>query len=314
MAVNNVNNSSGAVWNDRVAVGRLEKVDFTNALKPAKLDKFELNLPTTETIYERKEFVTNETMSEDCAFCYTYMERKLTFADGKGGNLTIISGKSDGVWQLNMKGSERTFGKSGVNMTEIGNAVEETWERRERSVEQCTISGSLPGAVTVNGSKVGGALGFAVQSTLYKYSSASATKGTVTYKNGAAGNYRETASSSRELYNKCAVFLAEAFGENSSELVLGEDTYNELFGKLGGDEKTFTVNMAQRREKLDKQLNRLKEFMDKHLSAVRRKDPDNKSLRTFADTYLKLSTYDISDLTSLVEKIFAAEKSVNAEK
>ncbi len=314
MAVNSVKNGSGAVWNDRMAVGRLEKVDFTNSLKPANLDKFELNLPTTETIYQRKEFITNETMSEDCAFCYTYMERKLTFADGKGGNLTILSGKSDGVWLVNMKGSERTFGKSGVNMTEIGNAVEETWERRERSVEQCTISGGLLGAVAGNGGTVGGAFGFAAQSTVYKYSSASVTKGTVAYKNGAAGNYRETASSSCEIYNKCAVFLAEAFGEKSSELVLGESDYNELFGKLGGDEKTFTVNMAQRREKLDKQLNRLKEFMEKNLSAVRRKDPDNKSLRTFADTYLKLSKYDLSDLTSLVERMFAAEKSVNTEK
>ncbi|MDE6763834.1 MAG: hypothetical protein K2J73_09160 [Oscillospiraceae bacterium] len=183
MGINSVNNNySPVVWNSSNVTGRGEKIDFSNTPKPANADKFVLNLPANETIYQRKEFVTDESMGEDCAFCYTYMERTLAY-----GTLTVSSSISDGYFVINKDG--QTFGKSGADMNNIEHAVEETLERKDRALEKTTLSGSLSGAVTVNGHTVGGALGFAVQNTTYKYSSESVTKGTIAYKNGGAGIY-----------------------------------------------------------------------------------------------------------------------------
>lgn len=307
MGINSVNNGTGVVWNSNTTQNKSEMVDVVNNAKPANTDKLVLNLPKSETVYKRQEFVTDERMGEGCAFCYTYMERTLTFAGGKNGTLTFTGGSSGGYFIINADKSQQTFGKSGVKMNDIGHAVEETWERRDRAWEQSTMSGGLSLGIAGDGQAVGGSIGYAGQSTKYKYSSVSETKGTLAFKNGGVGSYRETAFSSREIYNKCAVFLAKAFGENSSDLVLNDRDFNELFGKPDGDEKTFSENAAKKRENLDTQLNRLKMFMEKNISAVRRKNPGCRSLQSFADTYLKLTAYNYSDVTSIVEKMFAAE-------
>lgn len=307
MRVNNINTDSQAVYSFSSADRKIETVDFSTAKNFANADKFVLNLPTSETVYKRTEFVTDERMGEGCAYCYTYMERTLTFESEKYGISTMSHSSSGGYFAINLDTYTQTFGKSGSDMNNIEHAVEETWERKDRTLEQSTISGSLSGTITGNNQTVGGSLGFAVQNTTYKYSSASTTRGTIAYKNGGLGNYREIATSSREIYNKCAVFLAEAFGEKSSALVLNDKDFEELFGIPDGDEKTLSKNTAQKRENLGKQLSKLKEFMENNLAAVQKKAPDCGSLKTFEDTYLKLGTYKYSDITSLVEKILSAE-------
>lgn len=307
MGVNNINNGSPVVWSSLNSPRKEKMVDFTNSAKPKNYDKMELNLPVSEAIRTRKEFVTDERMAEGCAFCYTYMERTLTFEDGKGGYSTLTTGSRDGYFIINMDKTEQTFGKSRVNMNDIDHAVEETLEYKARSSEQAAISGGLSGLITESGRTVGGSVGFAAQSKAYKYSSVSETKGTVAFKNGDAGNYRETAASTREIYNKCAVFLAEAFGKKSSDLVLSDSTFNTLFGKLSGDKNTFSANAAQKHENLDMQLHKLREFMKKNLAAVREVAPDCGSLQVFEDTCLKLGAYKYPDITSLVEKMFAAK-------
>lgn len=307
MKVNNANINQGAFWNGEPVARRGEKVEFTSE-RPANADKFVLNLPTSEVVYKRQEFVTDESMGEGCAFCYTFMERTLLFE--KGGITFMSGGSRDGYFVLNADKDDRTFGSSGAGLNDIGHAVEETWERIERSLEQTTVSGSLSGSVTSNGQTAGGFVGFAAQSTSYKYSSVRATKGTVAYKNGGIGAYLENAVSSREIYNKCAVFLAGAFGEKSSDLVLSEKAFNELFGK-SEEEKAFPQKSEQRSENLENQLDRLKEFMERNLSAVRKKDPDCGSLKTFEDVYSKLAACKYSDIASLAEKIFAAGTDTN---
>lgn len=303
MRVNNANINSQAIWSSNTAASKTEKVEFSTAERFANADRFVLNLPNSETVSQRTEFVTDESMGEGCAFCYTYMERTLNFESEKY-RISAVSSSSGGYFAINFDTNARTFGKSGADMNNIEHAVEETLERKDRSLEQSIISGSLSGAVTVNGQTVGGSLEFAEKNTVYKYSSAGTTNGTVSYKNGGIGNYRETAMSSREIYNKCAVFLAKAFGETRSDLILSEKAFNELFGKPDGDEKNVSDNEAQKRENLVKQLSSLKEFMEKNLAAIQEKYPDCGSLKTFADTYLKLGTYKYSDITSLAEKMF----------
>ncbi|MBD5146897.1 MAG: hypothetical protein HDT21_13470 [Ruminococcus sp.] len=314
MRVNNINADSHAIWNSNTAAVKTETVDFSNAKKLANADRFVLNLPASESVYKRTEFVTDERMGEGCAYCYTYMERTLTFESEKYVTSTVSSSSTGGYFVINLDKNAQTFGKSGADMNNIEHAVEETWERKDRALEQSTVSGSLSGTITGNDQTVGGSLGFAVQNTTYKYSSAGTTKGTVAYKNGGVGNYREIAVSSREIYNKCAVFLAEAFGGKSSDLVLSDKAFNELFGELNGDEKTFSENAAHKLENLSKQLNSLKEFMEKNLTAVKQKNPDCGSLKTFADTYLKLGSYKYSDVTSLVEKMLAAGNTAGTKK
>lgn len=310
MRINSVNTDSHAIWNSSTAAVKTEKVEFSKAEKFANADRFVLNLPASEAVCKRTEFVTDERMGEGCAFCYTYMERTLSFGNGEYGISTVSCSSSGGYFAINFDKDARTFGKSGADMNDIEHAVEETREHINRTLEQSTISGSLSGAVTGNGQTVGGSLGFAVRNTSYKYSSAGTTQGAVAYKNGGTGNYRGVSMSSREIYNKCAVFLAEAFGEKNSDLILSDRAFNELFGKpdsSNGDEKASSKDAAQKHENLGKQISKLREFMEKNLAAVRQKSPDCGSLKTFADTYLKLGTYKYSDITSLVEKMFSAE-------
>jgi len=308
MVINNANIGSDMVWNKNTAAVKAETVGISNAAKPANIDRFVLNLPTSETIYNRKEFVTDERMGEGCAFCYTYMERTLTFESEKYGISTISSREEGGYFVINLDKSSQTFGKSGADMSNIEHAVEETLEHRNRSFEQSTVYGGLSGKITVNDKTIGGALGFAAQTSIYKYLSASETKGTVSYKNGGIGSYSEKSVSSREIYNKCAVFLAKAFGEKNSDLTLSERAFSELFGKPNGDEKTLSEVAAQKREKLGEQLDRLKQFMEKNLADVRKKDPECGSLKAFADAYLELGKYRYSDITSFVEKMFASDR------
>lgn len=306
MGVNNVNNGSGVVWNSNFTRTKAEKAKVSNIAKPANTDKLVLNLPVNETVYNRQEFVSDERMGEGCAFCYTYMERTLTFASGKCGALTLKSSDASGYFVINADKTKQTFGKSGADMNDIEHAVEETWERRDRAWKQSTVSGGLSVGIAGDNQTIGGAIGFTKQNTMYKYSSASETKGTLAFKNGGVENYRETAFSSREIYNKCAAFLAKAFGENSSDLVLSDREFISLFRKPGGNDKMSSENAVQKRENPDKQLNRLKTFMEKNLSAVREKNSDCRSLQVFTDTYTKLAAYNYSDVTSIVEKMFAA--------
>lgn len=310
MGVNNVNNGFGVVWNSNFTRTKAEKAEVSNIAKPANTDKPVLNLPINETVYNRQEFVSDQQMGEGCAFCYTYMERTLTFASGKCGALTFKSSGGDGYFVINADKTKQTFGKSGADMNDIEHAVEETWERRDRALKQSTVSGGLSAGISGDNQTFGVSIGFAEQSTMYKYSNVSKTKGTLAFKNGGVGNYRETAFSSREIYNKCAAFLAKAFGENSSDLVLNDREFISLFGKPGGDEKTSSENAAKKHEDFDEQLNRLKTFMEKNLSAVREKNPDCRSLQVFTDTYTKLAAYNYSDVTSIVEKMFAAENAI----
>jgi len=217
MGVNGVNNGSGVVWNSDTTRTTAEKTEVLNNAKPANTDKLVLNLPTSETVYKRQELVTDERMGRGCAFCYTYTERTLTFADEKYGALTFTGGCSDGYFVINADKTKQTFGKSGAEMNDIGHAVEETWERRNRAWEQSTESGGLSLGISEDDQTASGSIGFAQQSTTYKYSSVSETKGMLAFKNGGVGSYRETSLSSLEIYIKCAAFLAKACGENSSD-------------------------------------------------------------------------------------------------
>ena len=268
---------------------RAEETVIPKAPERLNKDKFVLNLPAVETIYKRQEFSTDERMAEGCAYCCTYMERVLNFGSGA----KIISSSYDGYFVINTDRDQRTFGKSGADMDDISHAVEETWELRTRSLEQTTLSGSLSGSVTKNGRTFGGSLGFEMQSTVYRYLSVSETKGMVSYKDGSIGAYREKEISYQEIYDMCAKFLAEAFGEKSADML------------PDGDEKNSPKNPEQKRGVPESQLGKLREFIEKNLSAVRKKDPDCKSLKIFEDTYSKLKAYDFTDIASLVEKMFA---------
>ncbi len=212
MGINSVNNGSGVVWNSNTTQIKGEKVEAANYAKPANTDKLVLNLPKSETVYKRQEFVTDERMGEGCAFCYTYMERTLTFAGEKYGALTL---KSDGgYFIINADKTKQTFGKSGSEMKDIGHAVEETWERRDRALEQSTVSGGIAGD--------GGSVGFVGQSTTYRYSSVSETKGTLAFKNGETGSYRGTAFKLTAYnYSDIASIVEKIFAAENTQASLG---------------------------------------------------------------------------------------------
>lgn len=307
MGVNNVNNNSSAViWSSENSVGRGEKINFSNASRPANADRFVLNLPISETVYKRQEFVTDEKMGEDCAYCYTYMERTLDF-----GGFTVSDRSSGGHFVINMDGQK--FGKSDEDMNNIDRAVEETREHINRTLEQSLLNVGLSGSVTANGQTAGGSLEFALRNTVYRYSSVSETKDAVSYKDGGKGLYLGRAATNREIYNKCAVFLAEAFGKNGSELLLSKSAFNELFGADGEDKKTVRDISAQKRQNTAKPIENLRRFMENNLTEVRENYPECGSLKTFSDTCLKLGAYGYSDITSAVEKMFTASNAVYDE-
>ena len=205
----NLNNVISGRSNDKfVPFGSERKnsneVDFSKSATLPNRDRFVLNLPTSETIYKRQELTTDESMAEGCAYYSSYTERVMEF--GSGGRL--ISTSNDGYFLINTDKYQQTFGKSGADMNDIDHAVEETWERIERSFEHTEVSGSLWGSVNKNGHIVGGGFGFTMQSTVYKELSVSETKGSVSYKDGAVGAYMEKAMSFREIYNRFIEFWA----------------------------------------------------------------------------------------------------------
>lgn len=324
MAVNNLNNANNgsAIWdqlnkpyfkgppiNAVNAATELKRIDeLENA------DKLVLHIPKTETIYTRKELVNDATMGEDCATCYTYVQKTLTFDDGKGGEFQWKSpGTADCIWMMNPNG-DRTFSKSTVNMSDISHAVEETWEVRERSLSQTTFTVAEIREMSKDGKSLKTLFGYSEQTTSYKYASAAITEGTVKYKNGASSAYQEVSLSKKEIYNKCISFIGAAFGGNTSDMKLTDTQYNELFGKTTGDEKSFAVSVAKKRENMQIRLDKLNEYMEKNLAVIRKKDPDSDILREFEDTCRRLGTYSASDLTELVKKMFAAQRSEDAGK
>lgn len=282
-----------------ITMDKREKVSFldANVVSGSSKDFLLLNPPVSETTYKRTEFVTDDSMAEGCAYCYSYMERTIKFADG--GTFSIINDRNDGYWCINMDTSSRTFGSSGADMNDISHAVEETWERKELSFSESIFECCMSGAVIGDYQTAANTLGFSLQSTALKYSSASYTKGTVAYKNGNAEAYGAGAMSTREIYNKCAVFVANAFGEKTSDLILSGKDFNDLFGNLISDNKTPPKN-----DKAQSRLAKLREYMESRLSEVRRKKPGCSGLNAFADAYQKIEAYKYSDLTAFITKFF----------
>lgn len=285
-------------WVTRIGGKSTSGEKSQNPDKPANKDMLILEIPDSETIYRRTEFIGGTGAAEGSAVCRTYMERTLNFEDGT--NITLRG--TDSYFSFGFDEHPREFGKSGSQMMEISYAVQETWTYKERSLEQSRIIAALSGVVSVNGQTVGGSAAYAQQSMAYKSSTVSVTKGTVDYKNGKVGNYTETALSNREIYNKCAVFLGEAFGENTSDMVLSEKDFNSLFERAADDERKLSDNAVQKRQNLIDGLNR---FFERNLAAVRKKSPACESLQVFEDTYMKLETYKYSEITALLEKMFS---------
>ena len=96
MAVNNINNSGQIVWkrlNDPIK-SNTEFTEIKNITEMKNCDKLVLKIPKTETIYRRKELVNDATMGKDCATCYTYVQKTLTFDDGHGGTFDWKGGKA----------------------------------------------------------------------------------------------------------------------------------------------------------------------------------------------------------------------------
>ena len=70
-------------------------------------------------------------------------------------------------------------------------------------------------------------------------------------------------------YNKCASAFAKAFGIDSSALVLDEDSYDKLFGKIEADEETFLQKWKERLESLRERHNALTKYRDAGLKRMR---------------------------------------------
>lgn len=72
-----------------------------------------------------------------------------------------------------------------------------------------------------------------------------------------------------ETYNKCAGAFAKAFGIDSSELVLDEDSYDKLFGKIEADEETYLQKWEERAKSLQKRHHALTKYRDAGLKRMR---------------------------------------------
>lgn len=310
MALNNINNANNgsAIWEQLggkpyykgqgINGTKITEVHRIDELKNA--DKLVLHIPKTETIYTRKELINDATMGEDCATCYTYVQKTLTFDDGKGGGFQWKSnGTLDCIWMMNPNG-DRTFSKSTVNMSDISHAVEETWEVRERSLEQSTFTVAQIQEMYKNGQSFRSIFGYSEQTTSYKYASAAITEGTVKYKNGAEAAYRETALSSREVYNKCISYIGAAFGEDTSDMKLSDTEYNKLFGKTSGNERSFTASAAQKRDERNKRLEHINKYMSEKLNTIRKTDPNSIFLQSFTSTYNRLQTVKATDIAAIM--------------
>lgn len=192
----------GAVWLSDLSGGNRQKVELiTEPLK--NMDKFVLNLPTAEAVYEKKE------LNGDCLT--TYSSYVKIYEGQKGGSLIAFGSSSDAMFLINKdKAYGRTFSKSGADLKDINSAVEETLEYRYRTMETSTLN-----AAVMSGGSI---LKFTAQDTAYKYSSVSETSGKVSYKNGGESVYRETTASVREIYKKYEAFLLQSSSLNFAKV------------------------------------------------------------------------------------------------
>lgn len=71
-----------------------------------------------------------------------------------------------------------------------------------------------------------------------------------------------------ETYNKCASGFAKAFGIDSSELVLDEDSYDKLFGKIEADEETYLQKWTERANSLKELHHALTKYRDAGLKRM----------------------------------------------
>ena len=72
-----------------------------------------------------------------------------------------------------------------------------------------------------------------------------------------------------ETYNRCANRFAKAFGIDSSELVLDEDSYDKLFGKIEADEETYLRKWTERAASLRDHHHALSKLRDKAIEKMK---------------------------------------------
>ena len=72
-----------------------------------------------------------------------------------------------------------------------------------------------------------------------------------------------------ETYNRCANRFAKAFGIDSSELVLDEDSYDKLFGKIEADEETYLRKWTERAASLRDHHPALSKLRDKAIEKMK---------------------------------------------
>ena len=70
-------------------------------------------------------------------------------------------------------------------------------------------------------------------------------------------------------YNKCASAFAKAFGIDSSALVLDEDSYDKLFGKIEADEETYLRKWTERAASLRDHHHALSKLRDKAIEKMK---------------------------------------------
>lgn len=104
-------------------------------------------------------------------------------------------------------------------------------------------------------------------------------------------------------YNKCAGAFAKTFGVDSSKLVLDEDSYDKLFGKIEADEETYYQKWKER----------LEGIRERHLALTKYRDIGLKRMSPqYADAVKKASAVSygnsFEDILSFIAELDLTEK------
>lgn len=104
-------------------------------------------------------------------------------------------------------------------------------------------------------------------------------------------------------YNKCAKAAANAFGGDSSELVLSEDSFNRLFGKQDVTEENFIQYCREREQSLYKLCDKLHEYRDNFMNNLRREKNGSERANAVENAFKEAYGNSFGDIAKLIEEM-----------
>lgn len=104
-------------------------------------------------------------------------------------------------------------------------------------------------------------------------------------------------------FNKCAASFTNAFGVENSNVVLSENDFNKLFGKVDATEEDYIQKYSEKAKGLWKCYDTLKECLNKSIDKIRSEINGIERVRTIESAFAKAYGNSIADVMELINEL-----------